>query len=116
MSSSPEQQAPTGPVDLDEVQRLCDAATPGPWEIHERFAETIWRGEEIIVDSTSGLADTEFIAAARDLLPRMAAELRAAREVIAQVNTHCLSFSHPAWQAIAGALADYDQAVGGGMS
>jgi chemotaxis receptor (MCP) glutamine deamidase CheD len=52
------------PLDLDALQALCDAATPGPWETDaDRF-------DDIEED------DAEFIAAAREAMPMLVARVR----------------------------------------
>jgi hypothetical protein len=66
---------------LDELERLCEAATPGPWAIDENrdglraangnpIAET-WNG-------TRRLDDARFIEAARYALPKLIAFVRTA--------------------------------------
>lgn len=66
-------------IDLDELQRLCDTATPGPWD-----------GGSAIVENSDGLTvcefsdpasdaserDADFICAARDALPKLIAQVR----------------------------------------
>jgi hypothetical protein len=64
---------------LDELERICEAATPGPWTLDEHrdrlravngdpIAET-WNG-------TRRLDDARFIEAARHALPKLIANVR----------------------------------------
>jgi hypothetical protein len=73
------------PVDLDEVRRLCEAASDGPW-VRDGHAHD--DGEEYWdVDGPNGgwiahvgePEDGEFIVAARDLVPQMAEEIKRLR-------------------------------------
>jgi len=77
---------PVAALDLDELQRLCDAATPGPWKFGDGYA---WftvdgpDGREVCEtgDATDAAHhDGAFIAAARDALPKLIAEVRRLRE------------------------------------
>ncbi len=76
-------------LDLDALQRLCDAATPGPWVYSELLASIGGRdGALVCAMTTSQLdeagdeqnpqaaADGEFLEAARDALPRLIAKVR----------------------------------------
>lgn len=77
-------------VDLDELERLEKAATPGPWTA----TSVHWGGSTIRIhpegDSVgpwgkfsnclSSFADHDLSAATRNALPAIIAELRAARE------------------------------------
>ena len=70
---------------LDEIRKLCDETTPGPWGSDrlvlgcEDFAAT----GPLHVDKASALADCRFIAAARDLMPKLLAVAEAADDRIA---------------------------------
>jgi hypothetical protein len=92
---------------LEEIKRLCEAATPGPWRVTEypkeewgpsdtiegdiHGATQAW--ERTICDDTQyyptapGLADVRFIAAARDLVPKLLAVAEAAESI--QHNAEC---------------------------
>lgn len=67
--------------DLDELQKLCDSATPGPWE---SLGGSVWHPKSnhssvCDVDAGAGddtLPDARFIAASRDALPKLIAEVR----------------------------------------
>ena len=75
-------------LDLDALEALCDAATPGPWVA----APSPWEGVSAphgdprdggsceIVDCVRGPShgDAAFIAAAREALPALITRLRAA--------------------------------------
>jgi hypothetical protein len=71
--------------ELDELERLCNAATPGPWQSFvegrdhssgSSFVRTA--GEDIeFLGATS--ADQDFIASARQAVPRLLREIRALR-------------------------------------
>lgn len=78
-----------GDLDLDALQRLCDAATPGPWVYSELLASIGGRdGALVCAMTTSRLdeagdeqnpqaaADGEFLEAARDALPKLIAKVR----------------------------------------
>jgi hypothetical protein len=86
-------------IDLDAVRRLCDQATLGPWDITRDLddventtirAAAAWfveyghrqygvRPIAQLAEGNLNEADAEFIAAARELVPRMAVELEQAR-------------------------------------
>lgn len=91
------------PDDLDNVERLCERATPGPWYrfgppwFRENFGIVGGSPDPHVAKFVADLspaeaiddparqwarnpADAVFIAAARSLLPALAAELRRARE------------------------------------
>jgi hypothetical protein len=68
---------------LDELERLCNAATPGPWMSR---SGSVWsecdRNPVCDVDMGSSLDDAPdalFIAAARHALPKLIAEVRRLR-------------------------------------
>jgi hypothetical protein len=64
---------------LDELQWLCNAATPGPWTIDESGDGVVAQNGNPIAETWGGtrrLGDARFIAAARYALPRLIAELR----------------------------------------
>ena len=73
-------------ADLENLEALAAAATPGPWEATGPVEDPV----DSIVDSDSGLVasteesarpgeDTAFIAAARDAVPALIAEVRRLR-------------------------------------
>lgn len=86
-------------LDLDELERLANDATPGPWTLTARGG--IRHDEEYIVDPNSVAlnCDGRFIAAARTAVPALIAEarrLRAAEPTSSEA------------EAIARMLATYD--------
>lgn len=62
-------------TDKQELQRLCDAASPGPWTAYGCCVE----GPSLNIYDEGGHteADAEFIAAARTAIPTLLAELAA---------------------------------------
>jgi len=93
-------------IDLDELERLEREATPGPWRT-DRFG-VVWIDKESLraagarwlirgqVASVTGIPDdlpsdhvdrnTSFIAAARNAMPALLRELRAARDIVEHVR------------------------------
>ncbi len=80
--------------ELAEWQRLCDAATPGPWRLDGRhdyddgsefgIDMIVANNGEPVVIADSGVypphgQDAEFIAAARSAIPRLLEEVRRLR-------------------------------------
>lgn len=66
---------------LDELERLCNAATPGPWTLDEADWQITGPDGELICDIADvaadlARADAAFIAAARLALPRLIAKVR----------------------------------------
>lgn len=101
-------------IDLDRIEALANAATPGPWAPSEQTrggpVTSAWveslPADTIVVDSRGtafafgvnvcavppfdvdkAAADTAFIAAARTDVPALVAELRAARAEIERLRT-----------------------------
>jgi hypothetical protein len=68
---------------LDEIERRCAAATPGPWKSyvegrdHTAGDSFIMTGGEDIYLTGATLADQDFIAHARQDLPALIQEIRA---------------------------------------
>ena len=87
---------PSDPTDLDELDRLEKAATPGPWRIEgPLFDEWIGRGDgtRIVEGSVDcGDADLALIVHTRNALPGLIRELREARELLRSAE-HGLSSS-----------------------
>jgi hypothetical protein len=83
---------PLSEAELDELDRLISAASPAPWQpvVGESWlgADFIQLGDdgslpEMTVDhdgDPAPIADVEFIAAARNFLPRLLAEVRRGRQ------------------------------------
>lgn len=67
-------------ADLDELQRLCDAATPGPWTVDGAYVECPLGTVAVCTDgATKPQPEACFMAAARDALPKLIAEVRRLR-------------------------------------
>lgn len=68
---------------LDEIERRCAAATPGPWKSyvegrdHTAGDSFIMTGGEDIYLTGATLADQDFIAHARQDIPALIQEIRA---------------------------------------
>jgi len=73
---------------LDEIQRRCDKATAGPWLSfvegldHSSGSSFIRTAEDDIYLIGGSTDDQDFIANARQDLPRLAKEMRALRELL----------------------------------
>jgi len=71
--------------DLTRIQKLCDAATPGPWKAyvegrdHESGSSFIQTDRDDIEMTGATDGDYDFIASARQDIPRLVAEVRALR-------------------------------------
>lgn len=79
--------------ELNRLQALCDAATPGPWWVSDDGLNDVWNGEEEFAENLIApgcvrhgeapseriRADQDFIAAARTALPELIAEVRRLR-------------------------------------
>ncbi|MEQ1703045.1 MAG: hypothetical protein ABMA25_23300 [Ilumatobacteraceae bacterium] len=80
--------------ELDAIERRCSAALPGPWQsiIEGRDMTSgssfIMTGSDDLYLSTGGpavsYADHDFIAAARQDVPRLLAEVRRLRQLLEQ--------------------------------
>lgn len=63
---------------LEEIKRLCDAATPGPWNSHafgvrRQDYTHVYRVERGLASVGACNADNEFIAASRATIPELLA-------------------------------------------
>jgi len=67
----------TAPLDLAALRRLCEEATPGPWDVDDQSHDdgTIWVNVEwrgtAVCEACPVAADAAFIAAARTALPAL---------------------------------------------
>lgn len=69
------------PDELAELERLANAATPGPWEADDEGTNTIWgRDGGVVVPSIYSTSvcgwDVAFIVAARTAVPALVAKVR----------------------------------------
>ncbi|MBK9261556.1 MAG: hypothetical protein IPM54_17340 [Polyangiaceae bacterium] len=77
-------------ADIARIQQLCDAATPGPWKAyvedrdHESGSSFIQTGGADIELSGASIADYDFIANARQDVPRLVREVRYLRDALAK--------------------------------
>ena len=77
--------------DLIRIERLCDAATPGPWKAfiedrdHESGSSFIQTAGADIELSGASEADYDFIANARQDVPRLLREVRRLQALFASV-------------------------------
>ncbi|WP_053234675.1 hypothetical protein [Sandaracinus amylolyticus] len=75
-------------TELDEIEHRCAAATPGPWTAfvegrdHLAGSSFIRTASDDIEMSGASDADYDFIAHARQDMPRLVAELRALRAAL----------------------------------
>lgn len=75
---------------LEQMQRLCDGATGGPWKAYWEGRDH-WGGSNFIQTAgTDGIeligasmADCDFIASARTDVPRLVEEIRRLRRLLA---------------------------------
>jgi hypothetical protein len=70
---------------LDEIEARANAATPGPWEVLNKWwviphGKSEWDGE--ICGNVYQDGDSDFIAAARSDVPALVAEVRRLREYV----------------------------------
>lgn len=78
-------------VDLDELQALADAATPGPWtvtgdDLIDGVGKARGPNGRIFEDMDVRPNDAAFIAAARAAVPELVAEVRALRAEISEAR------------------------------
>jgi hypothetical protein len=84
--------------ELEAIKARCDAATDGPWKIRRRFDWVVLDpyGDSVISgdDGPSeafhlDLADAEFIAHAREDVPRLVGEVERLRECLGWLYFNC---------------------------
>lgn len=68
---------------LEEIRALIEAATPGPWT---RYPEFIKAPTRYVAEKSAWARndDFDFIAAARDLMPKLLAVAEALKDAIAE--------------------------------
>lgn len=93
------------PVDLDQLEALANAATQGPWHVHEEGFGRLGRPTVYATDEelryiancrdlpthedhapTDDRANARFIAAARTAVPALIAEVRRLRAAAKEAN------------------------------
>ena len=78
---------------LDDLQKLADAATPGPWDASHKdtnhFEVTTRHGyaDPYWIAQCETQHDTDFIAASRDAVPKLIQALRVAMESLEFIST-----------------------------
>ncbi len=92
-------------IDLDKLEELSNAATPGPWfDIQGSLA---FANDDETGGAQIGCGpNAEFIAYVRKVTPALIAELRAARQLISTVRNSYDAINGETW--IRKALAAYD--------
>ncbi len=74
--------------DLEEIKKRCDEATPGPWKSYVEGREEmsgsdfIMTGGEDIYLTGATVADQDFIAHARQDIPKLVAEVERLRKLL----------------------------------
>jgi hypothetical protein len=87
---------------LEQLQALCEQATPAPWSYAEDDSSGVWRilgpeGQRLFEEPSSdsdedtgvfegSSADYRLVAAARAALPRLLGELRVLRRAVSQAR------------------------------
>lgn len=80
--------------DLTRIQQLCDAATPGPWKAfiedrdHESGSSFIQTADADIELTGATTPDYDFIASARQDVPRLISEVRRLRVLLANAPSN----------------------------
>jgi len=78
--------------ELERIEQLCRAATPAPWKSfiegrdHWGGSDFIQASERDIELSGASHADQDFIASARQDVPRLVAEVRRLRDALAAMK------------------------------
>ena len=110
--------------DLAELQRLCDAATPGPWTLDEdgdlraggRAPHGLYAVATLLAPATtedsaeSNDATARFIAVARDALPKLIARVRVLEHRLAGVDALVAEFPNDPATALGRILQHLDTA------
>ena len=74
----------------DEIERakaLCEAATDGPW-VENKYRE-VWTSEcpkDLVADAFLKQPDAKFIAASRELVPKLIAEVERLRGIATELG------------------------------
>lgn len=110
------------PAELDALERLCEAATPARWragavEKHHVFARhdeglAGLGGERVLLRMNEHFpheADAAFIAAAREAVPALIAEVRHLRTVVESARARFEVWTPETYAALQSALAKLDE-------
>ncbi len=74
-------------LELDAIRRRCEATTPGPWKSfiegrdHTSGSSFIMTGSEDFYLTGATIADQDFIASARQDIPKLIEEIRLLRKM-----------------------------------
>lgn len=68
------------PAELDELEKLANAATPGPWEALDNGDAYVVLGDVTDICCPHHAEDMEFIASSREAIPKLIVEVRRLRE------------------------------------
>lgn len=77
-------------LELEAIQQRCDATTPGPWKSmfegrdHTCGDSFILTGGEDFYLTGATIADQDFIASARQDIPKLLEEIRLLREKVSK--------------------------------
>jgi hypothetical protein len=84
--------------DLEKYEARCRDATPGPWTLSDSGGPVIcskdtgsWLGDAVVFASTLGVQvrpadDARFIVVARTAVPRLVADVRRLRQIVASLG------------------------------
>ncbi len=98
---------------LAQIRQRCEAATPGPWVEEDGFILTA-AGQRMVADFVPFSANSEFMAAARDDVPYLLAEIERLRAEVARLEAKSKALRAECsdlWEVIErtkDALRDYD--------
>lgn len=78
-------------INLDDLEKLCNAATPGPWASDNyKSLPTVWYSEPhsgvAIACEVGNNRDATFISVCRTAVPEMIAEIRALRAKVLELS------------------------------
>lgn len=77
------------PADLDTLQALSDAATPGPWRCGKSVGRTIYDANDRLIGCMDSREDAAFTVAARRIIPALIAEIKRLAGASANCNGSC---------------------------
>lgn len=82
------------PTDLDALDALISASTPGPWADAGHGDMTAPNANFVLVANDLRPRDLAFISAIRTAAPKLVAEIRSLRRALATAE-HALAFAEP---------------------